>query len=227
MSALPLISCLMVTGKRRELPRRAIGCYLAQTYPNKELVIVDHGDNGLAEMLAELGRSDITHIRVPDQEGLTLGDLRNMTMAAARGEYVAQWDDDDWYAERRLEVQHERLHGAEACFLWRLTFAWPKRNLFGISHKRIWEASMLAKTGVVPGFPSLSLSEDEAVVRKMVDSKVRIRLIDRPELYVYVVHGNNSWGPEHFEGFFRDPGFRRLGEEEAGRIVERLERGDG
>jgi glycosyltransferase involved in cell wall biosynthesis len=213
----------MVTGKRPELPRRAIACYLAQTYPNKELVIVDHGDNGLAELVAELKQPDIMHIRVPDQEGLTIGDLRNMTMAAARGEYVAQWDDDDWHAERRLEVQHERLRGAAACFLWRLTLAWPKRNLFGISHKRIWEASMMVKADVLPEYPSVRLSEDEIVVRKMIEAKVRIRLIEQPELYTYVVHGNNSWGESHFEGFFQDPGFRRMGTEAGMKIAERLE----
>jgi hypothetical protein len=206
MSSLPLISCLMVTGKRPVLPRRAIECYLAQTYPNKELVIVDHGDNGLAQMVAELGRPDISYLHVTDHDGLTLGDLRNMTLSA----------------ERRLEVQYDRLRGAEACFLWRMTLAWPKRDAFGISHKRIWEASMLAKKDVLPRYPSIGLSEDETVVREMVAAKVRIRLIDRPELYVYVVHGSNTWGEAHFEGFFRDPGFRRLDAEEGSRILERL-----
>jgi hypothetical protein len=81
---------------------------------------------------------------------------------------------------------------------------------------------MMVRADVLPEYPSVRLSEDEMVVRQMVRSKVPIRLIEQPELYTYVVHGHNSWGEAHFEGFFRDPGFRRLGVEEGREIAERL-----
>jgi len=126
VSPQPKISCLMVTSRRPKLVLRAIACYLAQTYPCKELVIVEHGDpddDGLKQRLAALGRADIVHVRVPLNATVKLGDLRNISLAASSGEYVVQWDDDDWHSAQRLQLQYDALQGADVCFLQRLILA--------------------------------------------------------------------------------------------------------
>jgi glycosyltransferase involved in cell wall biosynthesis len=40
---------------------------------------------------------------VKREPGRTLGSLRNLDIEMAQGEYVCQWDDDDWYHAGRIE----------------------------------------------------------------------------------------------------------------------------
>ena len=47
-------------------------------------------------------------------QGESIGAKRNRACAAATGEIVAHWDDDDWYAPTRLRVQIEPLLSGEA-----------------------------------------------------------------------------------------------------------------
>ena len=42
-------------------------------------------------------------------EKITLGAKLNLACDYARGEIIAHWDDDDWYAPRRLSTQVEAL----------------------------------------------------------------------------------------------------------------------
>ena len=46
------VSCLMVTRNRVDLARRAVTCFEAQEWSDKELVIVDDGDDDYTPMLA-------------------------------------------------------------------------------------------------------------------------------------------------------------------------------
>ena len=43
--SLPLVTCMMLTRNRREWLPRAIACYQAQTYANRELLIVMDGED--------------------------------------------------------------------------------------------------------------------------------------------------------------------------------------
>ena len=98
---LPLISCLMVTlpvETRAAGRRRAIADYRRQSYPHRELVLVmDRGDPAshaaLRAEVAALGDASISVVALDDT--LTLGALRNASVAAARGQLLCQWDDDD------------------------------------------------------------------------------------------------------------------------------------
>jgi glycosyltransferase involved in cell wall biosynthesis len=47
----------------------------------------------------------------------TLGQKRNMCIAAAKGDLIAHWDDDDWYASNRLSLQVAALGDASICGL--------------------------------------------------------------------------------------------------------------
>src|SRR5690606_9633386 len=102
----PLVSCLMVTRDRPRLARRAVGCFLAQTYPNAELVIVDDGGVDYGPMLSSLGgRAPIRYHRLRPEPERRLGALRNESLDRAAGEYVVQWDDDEWYHPERVARQ--------------------------------------------------------------------------------------------------------------------------
>ena len=103
-----LVSCLCLTRHRVRLLARAVACFLHQSYPARELVIVYESDDvDTREYVGSLNDPRIRPVEVAKSEGLFLGGLRNRSIDASRGHYVAQWDDDDWHAPGRLEAQIE------------------------------------------------------------------------------------------------------------------------
>jgi O-antigen biosynthesis protein len=113
----PLVSCLMPTKNRRAFWPRAFSMFAAQDWPNKELIIVEDGEDsvGLESVnqyfdhisLLEPHRRTYKHF-----EG-TLGAKLNEAARMASGEICINWDDDDWNAPNRisLQVAHMRLTG--------------------------------------------------------------------------------------------------------------------
>ena len=85
----------MVTRGGLAPARFAIECYQQQTYANRELVIVsDTVSDALAAHIDRLGDASIRIITTPPAP---LGTLRNISVKAAHGPIIAQWDDDDLY----------------------------------------------------------------------------------------------------------------------------------
>jgi mannosyltransferase OCH1-like enzyme/UDP:flavonoid glycosyltransferase YjiC (YdhE family)/GT2 family glycosyltransferase len=199
----PRISCLMVTQNRPALARRAVHCFRQQSYLNRELVIVDDGvDDSLAEWVAELGDQSIHVIRLP-AESKTLGELRNIAIAQAGGEYIAQWDDDDLSHWQRLELQMRVLLAtrAAACFLERQQLWWPQRERFALSNRRAWEGSMICERAALPPYPAQRQGEDTPVMEQLFNSQ-RVALLDYPQLYTYVYHGDNTFSAGHWDTFW-------------------------
>ena len=130
-----LVSCLCVTRGRLAHVRRMLRCFRAQTYRDKELVLVyENLEPAARELLAE-GGDAISLVHVPSAPKQPLGALRNLGIRASRGKYVCGWDDDDWYAPRRLEAQLEHLiHSrADACVLRRWLMFDETRYAFTVS----------------------------------------------------------------------------------------------
>jgi len=103
MSANLLVSMVMPTYNRARFVPIAIRCFLQQTYPNKELIIVDDG----AEALSIPDDSRIRYIQRDIR--MTTGMKRNLGAEAAKGDIIASLDDDDFSASYRLEDQVQRL----------------------------------------------------------------------------------------------------------------------
>lgn len=197
----PLISCLMVTRGDPFPARLAIECFRRQSYPNRELLILcDRPGSAIGALVAGLGDPAIRYI---ETGGATLGELRNTSVAHARGSLLCQWDDDDLYHPQRLALQAAALKiaDAEASFLARWHLWWPARRRLAISSTRIWEGSMLVKRGSLPIYPALPIGEDGQVVRLM-RARDNLVLVDQPLAYCYIAHGANSCPPDHFETIF-------------------------
>lgn len=202
--------------------RRAIVCFQRQSYPERELIVVNDADDGTRELVAALGDERIHYVR-PDGE-LPLGELRNVALRNARGEYFAQWDDDDWFHPERLaaQVEHLEQEGADICLLQRWTLAWPDRGLFVRSKPRPWEGTVLARRADLPVYESLRHSEDSVFLEDCRKRGRKFVLLDRPELYVYVVHGGNTFPPEHFADNIFTPHTGELSEEEVADVRQKL-----
>ncbi len=205
----PLVSCLMVTRGNLFPARFAIECFARQTYANRELVVLV--DAPAAELVALIEKRDDPRIRVVHVDGQrhTLGALRNLAVQNARGDYVCQWDDDDLYAPQRIATQLDALlaDGAAACVLSRLTLWWPAARRLALSGRRPWEGSILARKSALPAYPHLGRREDSEMMAALSQQEEVLEL-DAPELYVYIRHGGNTFGTEHYARIYHH-GFRR------------------
>jgi glycosyltransferase involved in cell wall biosynthesis len=106
----PLVSCLMPTRNRRGFVAQAVDYFLRQDYERRELVVLDDGDDRVADLMP----ADPRVRYVPLDEKLVLGEKRNRACELSSGEILVHWDDDDWHAPNRLSYQLAELerHGA-------------------------------------------------------------------------------------------------------------------
>lgn len=200
---LPLVSAMMVTKNRSELAKCSVRCFLNQTYPTKELVIIDDGDDDrLAIFVQELNDPQVRIFRLPP-EGKSLGELRNLAKLQARGEFVAQWDDDDLSDPQRLAMQMAAilLHQVDACLLQRHMVWYPHQQRLAISSFRQWESSFICRKNKVADYPDLRKGEDTPVIEQITAG--RYLWLDYPELYIYTFHSNNTWDGNHFDEFWK------------------------
>lgn len=203
LNSTPTISCLLVTANRLQLCRRAIRCYSNQTWPNKELVIIDDGQEDLTPILTDIPESELVYLRLSPSEGNLLGKLRNMALDAARGDYLAQWDDDDWYHPERLERQARILDsGFDACVLGAALMHLDTEEFFdhpyiGILKEGVPGTIMHRRDSDVR-YPELPRAEDTHYLKSWLEKRF-IRLPDS-EMYLFIrcFHGSNTWEQSHF-----------------------------
>jgi glycosyltransferase involved in cell wall biosynthesis len=116
----PLVSCIMPTADRNKFVPHAIRYFLRQDYPNKELVIIDDGNESITDLIPI--DPSIRYFRLKEKQ--PVGTKRNLACEEARGDIIAHWDDDDWMSPRRLSYQVEALirSSGEVCGLQRMLF---------------------------------------------------------------------------------------------------------
>ena len=200
---LPKVSCLTVTANRPHLIRRSIKCFQNQSYPNKELVVIDDGEQDLADILKVLPSNEVHYIKLPSDPENTLGKLRNRSLREASGDFIAQWDDDDWYHPERLSIQVETLlDGYDACCLpgtlMHLNEApYTEHPYVGYLPEGI-PGSIMHRNNADIRYPHIRKAEDTAYLKKWMQKKY----CQLPKKYSYLCircyHGSNTWGKKHF-----------------------------
>ena len=193
----------MVTGNRKHIARRAVKCFLEQTYPNKELVVLDDGNEDYSDIFNEIPADDVHYFRIEKQAGLYLGGLRNMLLDRATGDYLAKWDDDDWYHPDRIAIQAECLQqGFDAC--------WLSSTLMHIDTKEHTQLPFIGGLpDGVPGtimhvnsrrirYPNSMKGEDTIYQKEWMQLKWKKLPETYSHLFIRCYHGNNTWGENHF-----------------------------
>jgi glycosyltransferase involved in cell wall biosynthesis len=138
----------------------------------------------------------------------TLGALRNLSVEAASGTVVCQWDDDDFSHPTRLAEQYRLLRGEGA-----IAVALQEvLHLFPQSREMYWTNYRNAPDGCLAGTvmfrrsvrarspedgPESSREEDSALLRRLKAEGKVVYLAGAPHLYVYVYHGGNTYDGEH------------------------------
>lgn len=211
----PLVSCIMPTRDRVDFALHAIGLFRRQDYEHRELIVVDDGGGGdLADRMPDDPR--VRYLRAP--AGESIGAKRNRACAAARGAFLAHFDDDDWYGPQRLSAQLAPLLAGRAEItglvtplffelddwrFWSITPALHRRLFMGDVHggtlvfaRRVWQK--LAR------YPATSLAEDAALLDRARRRGARLERVDGAGHFAYLRHGSNAW---RFRcGEYLDPG---------------------
>lgn len=199
----PKVSCLTVTANRKHLMKRAVRCFQNQTYSNKELVIVDDGDQDLGEILATLPSHQVNYVKLEKKPENTLGKLRNRSLDEATGDFFVQWDDDDWYHPKRIAVQARTLmDGYDACCL--------SGALMHLDEKPYMQypyigylpdgipGSIMHRADADIRYPHKRRAEDTVYLNKWMEKRY-LQLDDNySHLFIRCYHGDNTWEKEHF-----------------------------
>ena len=197
----PLVTAVMVTGlhkARYPLARLAIECFQKQIYPNKELLIINHGEESLA-----CEDSRIREIRVTKTADQTVGDLRNLGIENAQGDYLISWDDDDWHHPMRISTQMDAQTDGAAVFLKNRVHC-SLENGCADHHQAPGGAvaTILHPRAVPFRYPSLVRGSDKEFAWKF---KNRVAIDNDPMLYVRFCHGLNLWSAQHIMGRLSHP----------------------
>ncbi len=205
-----MISCLTVTRESRlESLRHSIACFAAQSWAERELIIVHDGDAGFERSVHGIlsGYRDIAWTVRGVRGNPPLGALRNAAVALANGAMVCQWDDDDLSHPHRLRVQYERLraHNGDFCFFTdQLHWFKPQGVLFWDDWNvepypmNLIQGTLLGYKEKLRPYPELSRGEDTPVVTGLVQEGHRVvKLGGSGYLYIYVYHGGNAWDFRH------------------------------
>jgi glycosyltransferase involved in cell wall biosynthesis len=209
----PLLSCIMPTYNRRPFIPLALQRFREQSYPNRELIIVDDGSDAIGDLVTH--EPAVRYIRL--ERRTTIGGKRNVACAEARGELIAHWDDDDWYSRDRLTRQaapilrgEADVTGLENRFVLQMPLGrfWTTnrqlhRSMFVcdvhggtlVFRRSIWTAGVR--------YPEINLAEDAAFVRDAVRRGKKLARIDNDGAFVYVRHQRNAW--QFDTGTFLDP----------------------
>lgn len=199
----PLVSCLMVTADRPRLMRRSVRCYRRQTYPHRELVVVDDGRTDLSPILRPLPDEEVTYISLDASTDRVLGTLRNVALDEASGTYLTQWDDDDWYHEERLARQAAVLDdGADACALQGTLMHLDLPTYFSHPYIGLLEdgvpGSIMHRCDDSIRYPDMHRAEDTAYLDHWLDQEYRLLPVSASHLFIRCFHGNNTWEAPHF-----------------------------
>ncbi len=210
----------MPTYNRRAYIPQALQSFIQQDYPNRELIIIDDGNDAIGDLIPQA--ANVRYVRISKRT--SIGAKRNLACQHALGEIIAHWDDDDWYSPDRLRYQvapllsgAADLTGLENAFVLQLPAGefWTTdaqlhqrmfvENVHGgtlVYRKEIWAQGLR--------YPEINLAEDASLLYRATRQGKRLVRLSNPGVFIYVRHGRNAWR-EFAPGRFIDPnGWRRV-----------------
>lgn len=193
LSDAPLVTAIMPTRGRTIWAHQALQMFLDQSYPNKEIVVVDDLDERSFSVTPDFPgvRYQLLETRK------TIGEKRNIANGRATGQIIMHWDSDDLYTPDRMEHQVEMLlsSGADMVGYNRMTFVDQERDkryiyigstyyMIGVSlcyWRRVWEQC---------GFKSKNVGEDNEF---FLGRNLRTATCDAGDRIIARIHAGNSF----------------------------------
>lgn len=177
----PLISAIMLAGVAPLADvQRCVDCFHSQTYPRKELIIVNNAKNSLDIP----PHNDIIVVDPPLES--TSGAARNHGITMASGQILAQFDADYWHSPSRLSAQIATMASEQAniCVLastMQYSFISGRARIFrnkqnAILNTMVWTRPEKAE------YPNISHSEEFGLLQTLLQMGMKPIAIDKPEL---------------------------------------------
>lgn len=185
-SQLPLISAIMLAGKMQVLDIvKAIECFKSQTYPNKELIIVNNAKSQFeASKLNIAAEDNIFLIDTPTL--LHAGMARNYGIRAANGQILAQFDADYWYDAERLSTQVATMAetGSQVCMLastLKYSFCSGNAGLYTNSKDVILDTMVFVRPKEID-YPDADKNEEFGILDRLIKANYSPITISNPDL---------------------------------------------
>jgi glycosyltransferase involved in cell wall biosynthesis len=192
----PAVSVLLPTRDRPDFLPVALECARRQRYPNRELIVLDHGERtGVESAAVEAAGGRV--IRV--DPSLSLGEALNIGVADAAGLICCKIDDDDWYGADYLDTMIGRVvdqwRGATTSFYLApypfLMFdvaAWEVRSV--PAAKGVGAAMCFLRTDAIASpFRPVPAGVDTLFANDLFKMGVRSTRVEHLESFVAVRHG--------------------------------------
>lgn len=183
-----MVSCVMLCTwpKRSAMIGDALLSYELQTYPHRELVVVNDG----APLRAL--RDDVTVVNVP--AGMTIGAKRNVGLRVASGDWVATWDDDDFSWPERVAtlVELATQQGASAARCNRMWITDRELVIHALTPSVSFPTSVIWRADAIAagGYPDISYAEDGELSARMRVRGMR-EVTCSAAMYAHRRHGDN------------------------------------
>eukprot|EP00435_Cladocopium_sp_Y103_P013828 s2846_g3.t1 len=209
------------TASRARFHEQLWQCFLDQTWPDKELVVVEtytqnQQPSKVFTKLVKAGEKRLKYLAIEvDENGdFTVGAKRNLTVLMSSGQYLVNFDDDDLYAtvyvERMVNEIRQRSLVALTLSAWHNFF--ESRDRCGYSTPGCWEPEDHEEyEGILYGYgfsyvylralalsfpyPNLAFAEDAPFMlklrEKMGASRVGLKE-DVEGLCLHIVHSTSS-----------------------------------
>jgi len=209
-SAQPLISILIPAYNAGEFLAATVQSALDQTWPSKEIIIVDDGSRD--DTLAVARRFESKVVKVVSQENQGAAAARNRAMSMAQGDFIQWLDADDLLSSQKVQRQVEAaqregvatlLSSPWAYFMYRPSKAkfdptalwedlspleWMTRKMEQNLHMQTatWLVSRELTEAAGPWNPELLVDDDGEYFARIVMHSAKIAFVDRIGVYYRV-----------------------------------------
>jgi len=194
------VSIVTVTNRNRYL-ENVLENYKRQNYGDKELIIILNDNSIIKEEWTERVIKDANISIYQLDENITLGDCLNFGVDKAKYEYIAKFDDDDYYGTEYLKDSMKYFNnkiigivGKRANYIY-----FEKSKEMAIVNAKfenrfvdfVTGPTMIVKKEVFNKvrFPSLNIEEDRSFQSDCLKNGIKIFSTDRFN-FVYVRHGD-------------------------------------
>ncbi|MBV6441935.1 MAG: glycosyltransferase [Haliscomenobacteraceae bacterium CHB4] len=204
----PLVSCILPTYNRRPFLENAIRYFQRQDYAPRELIILDDGTDPIEDLVP--AAKNIRYCRL--EQKITLGAKLNLACSYAKGDIIANWDDDDWYAPRRLTYQMQAMQqkGISVCGINKLLYLdleskQTYQYIYPAHHKTWLSGSTLCFTKEIwekIRFADINVGMDGLFVWAAPPDQLKV--LEDNTFSVHMIHGHNV-SPKKIDGIWWRP----------------------
>jgi glycosyltransferase involved in cell wall biosynthesis len=196
------VTATMVTGgeHREWWAKRSLASFHAQTYSDCELLVINESGGTPWEFrVLPLDHDLRTREIVLPHKSHTVGQMRNLAKAEAGGDWVIQWDDDDWHHEKRIHQQMlHRQEGRCQVLFAQVRYSVPRGTAYVYSNPGTGISGTILHPKTDFLYPNQTNFEDMLFLLGGWEGKLDVldnRLF--PHLYIRFFHGENLNDEKH------------------------------